>query len=93
MVKKDDVKKLLQLREEKSRIEKEEKALTKKLISDAGSITEKEWQGLSYEIVERTTTTANREKIKTLPEWEQYFNTSTHKQFLIHPCYAISKNK
>ena len=91
MIKRKDIETLMKLREEKKRIEEEEKALTKKLILEAGEEKEKYWHGIGYTITEGKTTHANREMIKTLPDWEKYYSTTTYEKLNIKACSGNSK--
>ena len=82
MITKQEIEKLDTIRKERRRLEKLDKELTATLIAKATD-TKKQWKNLSYEITEGHTTTADREKIATLPNWEQYYKTTTFPKLTI----------
>lgn len=92
---KKEIQELLAIRQEKTRLEKLDKEITAKLLSKAGNKLSEEWKDISYTITEGKTTYANREKIKTLPNWQEYFNTTTFPKINIKPCakYCYTKEK
>lgn len=77
MITKKDIEELNRIRQEKRRLEKLDKELTAKLLEKADD-TEKTWKGIAYTITEGHNTTADREAIKKLPNWEQYFKTTNY---------------
>ena len=82
MITRSEIEKLNEIRKEKRRLEKLDKELTALLISKATEDSH-EWKGLSYTITEGKTTVADREKIATLPNWEQYYKTTTYPKITI----------
>ena len=83
MITRKDIEELNAIRAEKRRLEKLDKELTAKLIENAEGKLSNIWKGLSYEITEGHTTTADKDKIKTLPDWESYYKTTTYPKLTI----------
>ena len=83
MITKEDIKRLNHIRAERKRYEQLDKELTAKLIDACDGKLENEWNGLSYKITEGKTTYPNRELIRTLDNWEQYYNTTTYPKLTI----------
>ena len=83
MITKEDIKRLNNIRREKRRLEKLDKELTAELLSRAEGITGKAWKDIAFTITEGKSTTAIREKIQTLPNWEQYYKTTTYEKINI----------
>ena len=83
MITKKDIERLNHIRAERKRFEQLDKELTAQLISEFDGKLENKWNGLSYKITEGKTTFPNREKIQTLENWEQYYNTTTYPKLTI----------
>ena len=82
MITRTDIEKLAELRREKARIEKEEKAMTAELLARATENGHM-WKGLSYRIDTGINTSPNRELINQLPNHEQYYKTTEYKKIVI----------
>lgn len=82
MITRKDIEQLNEIRKERRRLEKLDKELTATLLEKATENSH-EWRGLSYTITEGHNTTADREKIQTLPNWEQYYKTTTYPKITI----------
>lgn len=82
MITRTEIEELNEIRKERRRLEKLDKEITAKLIAKANK-TSKQWDGLSYEITDGHTTTAIKEKIMELPNWEQYYKTTTYQKLNI----------
>ena len=82
MITRAEIEELDMIRKERRRLEKLDKELTASLIAKATK-NERQWDGLSYTITEGKTTTAIKEKIQKLPDWEQYYKTTTYQKLNI----------
>lgn len=82
MITRKEIEELNEIRKERRRLEKLDKEMTAALLNKATEDGH-EWRGLSYTITEGKSTTADREKIQTLPNWEQYYKTTTYQKINI----------
>lgn len=83
MITKEDIKRLNNIRRKRRQYEKLDKELTAELLERADGVTGKEWKDISFAITEGHTTNAIKEKIQTLPNWEQYYKTTTYQKISI----------
>ena len=83
MITKEDIKRLNNIRRKKRQFEKLDKELTAELLERADGMTGKDWKDISFTITEGHSTNAIKEKIQTLPDWEQYYKTTTYQKINI----------
>lgn len=82
MITRKEIEQLAELRKEKNRIDKLEKELTKSILERANG-KGKQWEGISFEVKPGHNSYPIKEKIMTLPNWEEYYKTTEYEKIVI----------